>query len=88
VARRPVVVKVGSSTIVDERGRLRRRRLEAIATDVAEANVAESGWRVSGRARARRPTAGASYPLTVEQQTFWRRGAPVQRPVGNEGARK
>jgi glutamate 5-kinase len=40
VARRPVVVKVGSSTIVDERGRLRRARLEAIATDVAEANVA------------------------------------------------
>ncbi|MDR7134989.1 putative repeat protein (TIGR01451 family)/fimbrial isopeptide formation D2 family protein [Lysobacter niastensis] len=34
------------------------------------------------------PSAGASYPLTVEQQTFWRRGAPVQRPVGNEGARK
>ncbi len=40
MARRPVVVKVGSSTIVDERGRLRRRRLEAIATDVAAANVA------------------------------------------------
>ena len=40
MARRPVVVKVGSSTIVDERGRLRRARLEAIATDVAEANVA------------------------------------------------
>lgn len=34
------------------------------------------------------PTAGASYPLTVEQQTFWRRGAPVQRPASNQGARK
>ena len=34
------------------------------------------------------PTAGANYPLTVEQQTFWRRGAPVQRPAGNQGARK
>ena len=34
------------------------------------------------------PEAGADYPLTVEQQTFWRRGAPVQRPAGNQGARK
>jgi len=34
------------------------------------------------------PTAGANYPLTVEQQTFWRRGAPVQRPTGNQGASK
>ncbi|WP_460731826.1 isopeptide-forming domain-containing fimbrial protein [Lysobacter tyrosinilyticus] len=34
------------------------------------------------------PDAGADYPLTVEQQTFWRRGAPVQRPAGNQGARK
>ncbi len=40
MARRPVVVKVGSSTIVDERGRLRRTRLEAIAADVAAANIA------------------------------------------------
>ena len=34
------------------------------------------------------PDAGADYPLTVEQQTFWRRGAPVKRPVGNQGAGK
>ena len=47
-------------------------RLAAIKAQVTEA------W----------PTAGANYPLTVEQQTFWRRGAPVQRPAGNQGARK
>ncbi|MBF6023999.1 isopeptide-forming domain-containing fimbrial protein [Lysobacter niastensis] len=47
-------------------------RLEAIKQQVTQA------W----------PSAGASYPLTVEQQTFWRRGAPVQRPAGNEGASK
>ena len=34
------------------------------------------------------PSAGANYQLTVEQQTFWRRGAPVQRPADNQGARK
>lgn len=34
------------------------------------------------------PNAGASYPLTVEQQTFWRRGAPMQRPVDDQGASK
>jgi uncharacterized repeat protein (TIGR01451 family)/fimbrial isopeptide formation D2 family protein len=34
------------------------------------------------------PSAGANYQLTVEQQTFWRRGAPVQRPATNTGARK
>ena len=34
------------------------------------------------------PEAEAGYPLTVEQQTFWRRGAPVQRPAGNQEARK
>ena len=47
-------------------------RLAAIKAQVVEA------W----------PTAGANYELTVEQQTFWRRGAPVQRPEGDEGARK
>lgn len=34
------------------------------------------------------PEADAGYPLTVEQQTFWRRGAPVQRPAGNQESRK
>lgn len=47
-------------------------RLAAIKTQVTEA------W----------PTAGADYELTVEQQTFWRLGAPVKRPVGNQGASK
>ncbi|WP_457095297.1 isopeptide-forming domain-containing fimbrial protein [Lysobacter sp. P5_B9] len=47
-------------------------RLAAVKAKVAEA------W----------PTAGADYELTVEQQTFWRLGAPVQRPTGNQGARK
>jgi glutamate 5-kinase len=34
-----VVVKVGSSTLVDDRGRLRRARLDAIAADIAAAAV-------------------------------------------------
>lgn len=33
--RRPVVVKLGSSTLVDARGRLRRSRLDRIATEIA-----------------------------------------------------
>jgi glutamate 5-kinase len=37
--RRVVVVKVGSSTLVDPRGRLRRARLEGIATDIAGARA-------------------------------------------------
>lgn len=32
--------------------------------------------------------ADGGYELKVETQVFWRRGAPVQRPEGNEGARK
>ncbi len=42
--RRAVVVKVGSSTLVDPRGRLRRARLDGIAADVAGA--VEGGARV------------------------------------------
>ncbi|HEU0307120.1 MAG TPA: hypothetical protein VFR30_09150, partial [Lysobacter sp.] len=34
------------------------------------------------------PEADAGYALTVEQQTFWRRGAPVQRPAGSQEASK
>jgi glutamate 5-kinase len=37
VTRRPVVVKLGSSTLVDGRGRLRRTRLDALASDIAGA---------------------------------------------------
>ena len=42
--RRPIVVKVGSSTLVDARGRLRRARLDGIAGDIAAAW--DSGARV------------------------------------------
>ncbi len=34
--RRPVVIKLGSSTLVDERGRLRRSRLDRIAGEIGE----------------------------------------------------
>jgi glutamate 5-kinase len=37
VSRRPVVIKFGSSTLVDERGRLRRTRLYRIADEIADA---------------------------------------------------
>ncbi len=36
----PLVVKVGSSSLVDPRGRLRRRRLEALAAEIAGARAA------------------------------------------------
>ncbi len=39
MARRPIVVKLGSSTIVDGRGRLRRTRLDALAADIAAARA-------------------------------------------------
>jgi glutamate 5-kinase len=37
VARRPVVVKLGSSTLVDDRGRLRRALLDQLAAEIAAA---------------------------------------------------
>jgi glutamate 5-kinase len=96
VARRPVVVKVGSSTIVDERGRLRRARLEAIATDVAEANVAGTptcivssgaialGLGSLGRSARPRRVAELQAAAAVGQgilQRAW------ERAVGRHGAR-
>ena len=66
MARRAVVVKLGSSTLVDERGRVRRARLDGIATDIAElwredvrVCVVSSGAIALGLgrlARAERPT--------------------------------
>ncbi len=52
--------------------------------DLVEARLAS----VKAQVTQAWPTAGGNYELTVEQQTFWRRGAPVQRPAGNQGARK
>ncbi|MFM7552760.1 MAG: glutamate 5-kinase, partial [Actinomycetota bacterium] len=34
--RRPVVIKLGSSTLVDDRGRLRRSRLDRTAGEIGE----------------------------------------------------
>ncbi len=43
MARGPVVVKLGSSTLVDGRGRVRRTRLAAIAADIAAVRAAGVG---------------------------------------------
>lgn len=52
--------------------------------DLVEARVAE----IKKQVIEAWPEAEAGYPLTVEQQTFWRRGAPVQRPAGKQEASK
>jgi uncharacterized repeat protein (TIGR01451 family) len=71
--------------LVKERSVLRLSYLADLESpDLVEARLAA----IKAKVIEAWPEAGADYPLTVEQQTFWRRGAPVQRPVGNQGARK
>jgi hypothetical protein len=71
--------------LVKERSVLRLSYLADLeGPDLVEARLAA----IKAKVIEAWPEAGADYPLTVEQQTFWRRGAPVQRPVGNQGARK
>jgi large repetitive protein len=71
--------------LVKERAVLRLSYLADLEDpDLVEARLAA----IKAKVTEAWPSAGASYELTVEQQTFWRRGAPVQRPTGNQGARK
>src|SRR5207342_13854 len=71
--------------LVKERAVLRLSYLADLENpDLVEARLAA----IKAKVTEAWPTAGADYELTVEQQTFWRLGAPVQRPTGNQGARK
>jgi capsid protein len=71
--------------LVKERAVLRLSYLADLEDpDLVEARLAA----IKAKVTEAWPTAGADYELTVEQQTFWRLGAPVQRPTGNQGARK
>jgi len=71
--------------LVKERAVLRLSYLADLENqDLVEARLAA----IKAQVTEAWPTAGADYELTVEQQTFWRLGAPVKRPVGNQGASK
>ena len=76
--------------LVKERSVLRLSYLADLeAPDLVEARLAA----IKAKVLEAWPDAGGDYELTVEQQTFWRRGAPVKRPAnsapaGNQGARK
>ncbi len=95
--RRPVVIKLGSSTLVDERGRLRRSRLDRIADEisaVARTNpicVVSSGAIALGLgrlARGDRPSsvaelqAAAAVGQAVLQQAWQRSLARSGRATG------
>ncbi len=94
---RPVVIKLGSSTLVDARGRLRRSRLERIAGEIAEIAdstpvcVVSSGAIALGLGRlgrAERPgrvaelQAAAAVGQAVLQQSWQRALGRSNRPTG------